>query len=62
MVPLVVSRGNRIEATAMVRDGQTVMLRIRPGRYRVNSLTSNVCTTTKMVTRAPLQSIVIRCP
>jgi hypothetical protein len=61
-VPLVLSRDGHIEARATPRPSEMVVLRLRPGRYRVSALAGRLCTSTVSVTGSPLQSLVIRCP
>jgi hypothetical protein len=60
-VPLVVTRKGRIEASAMPRPRELVMLRLRPGRYQVSVFAGKLCTSRASITSAPLQRLVIRC-
>jgi hypothetical protein len=61
-VRVVFSRDGRIAAAASPRPGEVVILRLSPGRYQVGALAGRLCTSTRAVTTAPLQSLAIRCP
>jgi hypothetical protein len=60
--PLVLVRAGKIEAGATPRPGELVLLRVRPGRYTLSALTPSPCSAAAVVTKAPLQSLVVRCP
>jgi hypothetical protein len=61
-IPLVFSRASHISATTLVHPGEEVLLRLPPGRYQASTINTRLCSTSVMVTNAPLQSTVIRCP
>lgn len=61
VIPLVVSRAGRINASVSVRPGEVAMLTVRPGRYEADALTPALCRTEVTVTTAPLQRLAIHC-